>query len=69
MQDAGSSPCNEEAHDALTGVWRDGVLRLGMPEDFAVPTAGLLARVQPGRTRICRLDVTSGLSADLLQRL
>ncbi len=34
---------NEEAHDALTGIWRDGVLRIGMPEDFAVPTTELLA--------------------------
>jgi len=33
---------NEEAHDALTGPWRDGVLRLGMPEDFTVPPEPLL---------------------------
>jgi DNA-binding transcriptional LysR family regulator len=55
---------NEEAHDALTGAWRDGVLRLGMPEDFAVSTVALLAafgREQPH----LRLDVTSGLSADI----
>ncbi len=57
---------NEEAHDALTGPWRDGVLKLGMPEDFTVPTVDLLAafkREHPG----LRLDVTSGLSPDLYQ--
>lgn len=55
---------NEEAHDALTGVWRDGVLRLGMPEDFAVPTVELLAAFSRQQPHL-RLDVTSGLSADL----
>lgn len=55
---------NEEAHDALTGVWRDGVLRLGMPEDFAVPTIDLLAGFSREHPHL-RLDVSSGLSADL----
>lgn len=55
---------NEEAHDALTGFWRDGVLRLGMPEDFTVPTADLLAAFSLEQPHL-RLDVTSGLSADL----
>lgn len=55
---------NEEAHDALTGAWRDGVLRLGMPEDFAVPTIDLLAEFSREHSHL-RLDVSSGLSADL----
>ncbi|WP_245443485.1 LysR family transcriptional regulator [Labrys okinawensis] len=55
---------NEEAHDALTGLWRDGVLRLGMPEDYTVPTAELLA-VFSREHPYLRLDVASGLSADL----
>jgi DNA-binding transcriptional LysR family regulator len=55
---------NEEAHDALTGAWRGGVLRLGMPEDFAVPTVALLAAFSREQPHL-RLDVTSGLSADL----
>jgi len=55
---------NEEAHDALTGIWRDGVLRIGMPEDFAVPTTGLLAEFSREHPHL-RLDVASGLSADL----
>jgi DNA-binding transcriptional LysR family regulator len=55
---------NEEAHDALTGAWRDGVLRLGMPEDFAVPTIDLLADFSRAHPHL-RLDVSSGLSADL----
>ena len=55
---------NEEAHDALTGAWRDGVLRLGMPEDFAVPTIDLLAEFSREHPHL-RLDVSSGLSADL----
>lgn len=55
---------NEEAHDALTGAWRDGVLRLGMPEDFTVPTIDLLADFSREHPHL-RLDVSSGLSADL----
>ncbi|MCK3779340.1 LysR family transcriptional regulator [Ensifer sesbaniae] len=55
---------NEEAHDALAGPWRDGVLRLGMPEDFTVPTVDLLASFNSQHPHL-RLDVTSGLSADL----
>jgi DNA-binding transcriptional LysR family regulator len=55
---------NEEAHDALAGPWRDGVLRLGLPEDFMVPTVDLLASFN-GQHPNLRLDVTSGLSADL----
>ncbi|AXX20516.1 LysR family transcriptional regulator [Serratia marcescens] len=55
---------NEEAHDALTGIWRDGVLRIGMPEDFAVPTTELLAEFSREHPHL-RLDVASGLSADL----
>ncbi len=57
---------NEEAHDALTGPWRDGVLRLGMPEDFTVPTVDLLAAFKREHPHL-RLDVTSGLSPDLYQ--
>lgn len=57
---------NEEAHDALTGPWRDGVLRLGMPEDFTVPTVDLLAAFKREHPHL-RLDVTSGLSFDLHQ--
>lgn len=57
---------NEEAHDALSGPWRDGVLRLGMPEDFTVPTVGLLADFKRNHPKV-RLDVTSGLSFDLHQ--
>ncbi|MCV9997100.1 LysR family transcriptional regulator [Pararhizobium sp. YC-54] len=57
---------NEEAHDALTGPWRDGVLRLGMPEDFTVPTVDLLAAFKREHPHL-RLDVTSGLSLDLHQ--
>ena len=57
---------NEEAHDALTGPWRDGVLRLGMPEDFTVPTVDLLAAFKREFPHL-RLDVTSGLSRDLYQ--
>ncbi len=30
---------NSEAHDALSDRWRDGVVRLGVPEDFAALTA------------------------------
>jgi len=55
---------NEEAHDALTGPWRDGVLRLGMPEDLTVPTIDLLAEFKREHPHL-RLDVTSGLSRDL----
>lgn len=55
---------NEEAHDALSGLWRDGMLRLGMPEDYTVPTADLLAAFSREHPHL-RLDVTSGLSADL----
>lgn len=55
---------NEEAYDALTGIWRDGILRLGMPEDFAAPTTELLAEFSRENPYL-RLDVTSGLSADL----
>ena len=50
--------------DALTGIWRDGVLRIGMPEDFAVPTTELLADFSREHPHL-RLDVASGLSADL----
>lgn len=57
---------NEEAHDALTGPWRDGVLRLGMPEDFTVPTVELLAAFKREHPHL-RLDVTSGLSRDLYE--
>jgi DNA-binding MarR family transcriptional regulator len=59
---------NEEAHDALTGPWRDGVLRLGMPEDFTVPTVDLLAAFKREHPHL-RLDVTSGLSPDLHRAL
>lgn len=55
---------NEEAYDALTGVWRDGVLRLGLPEDFMVPTVDLLAEFEREQPHL-RLDVTGGLSADI----
>ena len=55
---------NEEAHDALTGPWRDGVLRLGMPEDLTVPTIDLLAEFKREHPHL-RLDVSSGLSREL----
>ncbi|QKJ86702.1 LysR family transcriptional regulator [Paramixta manurensis] len=52
---------NGEAHDALSDRWRDGVVRLGLPEDFAAPTTGLLAAFSRRHPHL-RLDVTSGLS-------
>ncbi|WNN46519.1 MULTISPECIES: LysR family transcriptional regulator [Winslowiella] len=55
---------NGEAHDALTDLWRDGVVRLGMPEDFAGPTTALLAEFSRTHPQL-RLDVSSGLSNEL----
>lgn len=55
---------NGEAHDALSDQWRDGVVRLGVPEDFAAATTGLLAEFSRSHPQL-RLDVTSGLSHEL----
>ncbi|PKB91616.1 LysR family transcriptional regulator [Ewingella americana] len=55
---------NGEAHDALSDQWRDGVVRLGVPEDFAAATTGLLAEFSRTHPHL-RLDVTSGLSNEL----
>jgi len=55
---------NGEAHDALSDQWRDGVVRLGVPEDFAAATTSLLAQFCREHPHI-RLDVTSGLSHEL----
>jgi len=55
---------NGEAHDVLSDKWRDGVLRLGVPEDFAAPTAGLLAEFSREHPQL-RLDVMSGMYVDL----
>lgn len=55
---------NGEAHDALSDQWRDGVVRLGVPEDFAAATTGLLAEFSRSHPQL-RLDVTSGLSNEL----
>ncbi|PKH24774.1 LysR family transcriptional regulator [Enterobacterales bacterium CwR94] len=55
---------NGEAFDALSDTWRDGVVRLGVPEDFAAATTGLLAAFTREKAQL-RLDVTSGLSNDL----
>jgi len=55
---------NGEAHDALSDQWRDGVVRLGVPEDFAAATTSLLAEFSRLHPQL-RLDVTSGLSNEL----
>lgn len=55
---------NGEAHDALSDQWRDGVVRLGVPEDFAAATTSLLAEFSRLHPHL-RLDVTSGLSNEL----
>nr|WP_314522890.1 LysR family transcriptional regulator [uncultured Rahnella sp.] len=55
---------NGEAHDALSDQWPDGVVRLGVPEDFAAATTSLLAQFSRAHPHI-RLDVTSGLSHEL----
>jgi len=55
---------NGEAHDALSDQWRDGVVRLGVPEDFAAATTSLLAEFSRSHPHL-RLDVTSGLSNEL----
>lgn len=55
---------NGEAHDVLSDKWRDGVLRLGVPEDFAAPTAGLLALFSREHPHL-RLDVMSGMQVEL----
>ncbi|ASN16262.1 LysR family transcriptional regulator [Pantoea ananatis] len=55
---------NGEAHDVLSDKWRDGILRLGVPEDFAAPTAGLLARFSREHPHL-RLDVMSGMQVEL----
>ena len=51
---------NGEAWDVMGDTWRDGVLRLGVPEDFAAPTAGLLADFSRAHPQL-RLDVMSGM--------
>ncbi|MFU2315632.1 LysR family transcriptional regulator [Rahnella sp. PCH160] len=55
---------NGEAHDALSDQWPDGIVRLGVPEDFAAATTSLLAQFCREHPHI-RLDVTSGLSHEL----
>ena len=55
---------NGEAHDVLSDKWRDGVLRLGVPEDFAAPTAGLLANFSREHPHL-RMDVMSGMQVEL----
>lgn len=55
---------NGEAHDALSDQWRDGVVRLGVPEDFAAATTTLLAEFSRSHPHL-RLNVTSGLSNEL----
>ena len=55
---------NGEAHDVLSDKWRDGVLRFGVPEDFAAPTAALLAEFSREHP-LLRLDVMSGMYVDL----
>lgn len=55
---------NGEAHDVLSDQWREGVLRLGVPEDFAAPTAGLLAHFSRAHPQL-RLDVMSGMQVEL----
>lgn len=55
---------NGEAHDVLSDQWRDGVLRLGVPEDFAAPTVGLLADFSRDHPQL-RLDVMSGMQVEL----
>ncbi len=55
---------NNEAHDVLTDQWRDGVVRLGVPEDFAAVTTTLLAEFSRSHPHL-RLDVASGLSNEL----
>ncbi|HVZ53533.1 MAG TPA: LysR substrate-binding domain-containing protein [Pseudolabrys sp.] len=60
-----------EARDVVSRPGNDGVLRLGIPEDFAIyrltELVGTLSRVRPG----LRLNVRSGLSVllrDLIER-
>lgn len=55
---------NGEAHDALSDQWREGVVRLGVPEDFAAATTTLLAEFSRSHPHL-RLNVTSGLSNEL----
>ena len=55
---------NGEALDVLSDKWRDGVLRLGVPEDFAAPTAALLAQFSREHPHM-RLDVMSGMQVEL----
>jgi DNA-binding transcriptional LysR family regulator len=55
---------NGEAYDVLSNKWRDGVLRLGVPEDFAASTTSLLARFSREHP-LLRLDVMSGLHIEL----
>lgn len=55
---------NSEAWDVMGDTWRDGILRLGVPEDFAAPTADLLADFSRTHPQL-RLDVMSGMYVDL----
>ncbi|MBS0900194.1 LysR family transcriptional regulator, partial [Pantoea dispersa] len=55
---------NGEAHDVLSDKWRDGIVRIGVPEDFAAPTASLLAGFSRQHPQL-RLDVMSGMYVDL----
>ncbi|MEA1063467.1 LysR family transcriptional regulator [Erwinia sp. HR93] len=55
-----------EARDALSEQWREGVVRLGVPEDYAASTAGLLAIFSRQHPHL-RLDITSGMHVALKQ--
>ncbi|MNZ36798.1 HTH-type transcriptional regulator CysL [compost metagenome] len=58
----------EEAREALSNEHSEGVLRLGLPEDFAGERImPLLARFGAERPRL-RLEVSSGLSHELLRQ-
>ncbi len=49
-----------EAYDALSDKWREGVLRLGVPEDYAPLTAPLLAQFRTEHPHL-RLNIISGM--------
>ncbi len=53
-----------EAYDALSDKWREGVLRLGVPEDYAPLTAPLLAQFRTEHPHL-RLNIISGMQVEL----
>jgi DNA-binding transcriptional LysR family regulator len=55
---------NGEAHDILSEQWRDGVVRLGVPEDYAAPTTPMLAEFSRQHPHL-RLDIISGMNVEL----